>query len=135
MIDHMSLPVSDIARARQLYDSILGTLGVRRVLDIEEADAIASGYGDPGKPESAFWIGAGEPPAEGGLPPPREGMHVAFAAKDRAAVDAWHRAALAAGCTDNGAPGLRPHYHPNYYAAFVIDPDGNRLEAVCHAPA
>ena len=74
-----------------------------------------------------FWIGD-----EGGL---NRSLHIAITAKDRAAVDAFYRAAIAAGAKDNGAPGLRPHYHPNYYGAFVIDPDGHNIEAVCHSPA
>src|SRR5205807_10253841 len=84
-----------------------------------------AGFGADGKP--FFWIGTGH-----GL---RGRLHVAFAAKDRAAVDAFHRAALEAGGTDNGAPGIRPHYHPNYYGAFVLDPDGHNVEAVCHRAA
>ncbi len=89
------------------------------------------GFGAPGKADDfqsgkpSFWIGEGEP-ASGPL-------HVAFAAKTRAAIDAFYAAALQAGGTDNGPPGLRPHYHANYYAAFVRDPDGNNIEAVCHA--
>lgn len=82
------------------------------------------GFGPPSQP--LFWIGAGDA-LQGKL-------HVAFAAADRRAVDALHRAAIVAGGTDNGAPGLRPHYHPNYYGAFVLDPDGHNIEAVCHAP-
>jgi catechol 2,3-dioxygenase-like lactoylglutathione lyase family enzyme len=91
----------------------------------DENDSPAAGFGAGGKPD--FWIGG-----EGGLQRP---IHIAIAAPNRAAVDAFHRAALAAGGRDNGAPGLRPHYHPNYYAAFVRDPDGHNIEAVCHAPA
>ena len=79
----------------------------------------------PPKPD--FWIGGGKP----NVPP----IHVAFRAASRAQVDAFYRAALAAGGRDNGAPGLRPHYHPNYYGAFVLDPDGHNIEAVCHEPA
>jgi catechol 2,3-dioxygenase-like lactoylglutathione lyase family enzyme len=83
------------------------------------------GFGDDRKPY--FWLA----PSEG----PQDHIHVAFIAKDRAAVDAFHRAALAAGGKDNGAPGVRAHYHPSYYGAFVLDPDGHNIEAVCHAPA
>jgi catechol 2,3-dioxygenase-like lactoylglutathione lyase family enzyme len=85
----------------------------------------AAGFGIGGKPD--FWIGG-----EGGLKKP---LHIAVVAKDRAMVDAFHRAALAAGGKDNGAPGLRPHYHSNYYGAYVLDPDGHNIEAVCHGPA
>ncbi|MEJ2116859.1 MAG: VOC family protein, partial [Alphaproteobacteria bacterium] len=94
---------------------------------VMNVDDLASGYGTKAvgwKP--AFWIGAGKPAPQG---------HIAFQAADRPSVDAFYQAALAAGAKDDGGPGLRPHYHPDYYAAFVIDPDGNRLEAVCHKPA
>jgi catechol 2,3-dioxygenase-like lactoylglutathione lyase family enzyme len=91
----------------------------------DENDAKACGFGTGGKPD--FWIGG-----EGGLNKP---VHIAIAAKDRATVDAFYQAALAAGARDNGAPGIRAHYHPNYYGAFVLDPDGHNIEAVCHAPA
>jgi hypothetical protein len=87
--------------------------------------APAAGFGRNGKPD--FWIGG-----EGAL---GYAIHDAIVADDRAAVDAFHKAALAAGARDNGAPGLRPHYHPNYYAAFVLDFDGHNIEAVCHKPA
>jgi len=90
-----------------------------------ENDSPAAGFGANGKPD--FWIGG-----EGVLNKP---IHIAIAAKDRATVDAFYRAAIAAGGKDNGAPGLRPHYHPNYYGAFVLDPDGHNVEAVCHSPA
>jgi catechol 2,3-dioxygenase-like lactoylglutathione lyase family enzyme len=91
----------------------------------DKNDSPAAGFGVGGKPD--LWIGG-----EGGLQRP---IHIAIAAPNRTAVDAFHRAALAAGGKDNGAPGLRAHYHPNYYAAFVLDPDGHNIEAVCHAPA
>ena len=89
-----------------------------------ESGSPACGFGEAGKPD--FWIGG-----EGGL---KGILHVALAAADRATVDAFHRAALVAGGRDNGAPGLRPHYHANYYGAFVLDPDGHNVEAVCHRP-
>ncbi|HXR86325.1 MAG TPA: VOC family protein [Stellaceae bacterium] len=128
VIDHLSLGVRDLARSRAFYDAILAPLGYRRGYDHDEV----SGYGLPdehplreqGLP---FWIGA--EPAGAAL-----NGHVCFGAPDRAAVDAFHKAALAAGARDNGAPGLRPQYHASYYAAFVIDPNGHRLEAVCHQP-
>ncbi len=132
MIDHLSLPVADLKRSRAFYDAVLATLGVRRVMDMEEADYVAAGYGGS-EHEPAFWIGAAI--AEVPAPVPSEGQHIAFAAPNRAAVDAFHAAALAAGGRDNGAPGLRPQYHENYYAAFVADLDGHHIEAVCHAPA
>ena len=131
MIDHFSLPVSEIERARRLYDTVLGTLGYRRRKDIGNEHSSGSGYGPEGGVEPGFWIAAPKQ-LPGGLAPLRQGSHVAFHAASRAAVDAWHAAALAHGCEDNGPPGLRPHYGPTYYAAFAIDPDGNHIEAVCH---
>ena len=99
----------------------------------ETGHGAAVGFGAPGPAEDfqsgkpSFWIGEGEPVSGP--------MHVAFVARSRAAVNAFYAAALKAGGTDNGAPGLRPHYHANYYGAFVVDPDGNNVEAVCHLPA
>ena len=126
MIDHMGFPVSDYARSKAFYEKALAPLGyvlVREVLE-NAFGAKAAGFGIGGKPD--FWIGG-----EGGL---NRELHVAILAKDRAQVDGFHKAALAAGGTDNGAPGIRAHYHPNYYGAFVIDPDGHNIEAVCHKP-
>ena len=128
MIDHIGMPVSDIARATEFYLEALAPLGiaiVRQVSAEESGHGAAVGFGANQKP--FFWIGEGE--RLGGH------VHVAFAASSREAVDAFYRAALAAGGKDNGAPGLRLHYHANYYGAFVLDPDGNNIEAVCHAPA
>jgi catechol 2,3-dioxygenase-like lactoylglutathione lyase family enzyme len=128
MLDHIGFGVSDFLRSRTFYEQALTPLGYRVVMQVtpEETGTDAyAGFGDERK--AYFWIGTGEA-LEGRL-------HVAFIAKDRAAVDAFYRAALAAGGTDNGAPGLRPHYHLNYYGAFVLDPDGHNIEAVCHAPA
>ena len=127
MIDHVGFPVSDYARAKAFYEKALAPLGYTLIMEVQqnEHDARAAGFGANGKPD--FWIGG-----EGGL----QGiLHIAIAADDRATVDAFHRAALAAGGNDNGKPGLRPQYHPNYYGAFVLDPDGHNVEAVCHAPA
>ena len=127
MIDHIGFPVSDYERAKAFYLEALAPLGYSLVMEVtqEQNDgAAAAGFGADGKPD--FWIGG-----EGGLNRP---LHVAISASDRATVDAFHRAALAAGGRDNGAPGIRAHYHPNYYGAFVLDPDGHNIEAVCHAP-
>jgi catechol 2,3-dioxygenase-like lactoylglutathione lyase family enzyme len=127
MLDHLGFPVSDYKRSKAFYEKALAPLGYVLVMEVQQDqnDAPAAGFGANGKPD--FWIGG-----EGGLNKP---IHVAFAAKDRATVDAFHGAAIAAGGKDNGAPGLRLHYHPNYYGAFVLDPDGHNIEAVCHAPA
>jgi len=128
MIDHIGFPVSDYARAKAFYTQALTPLGYSLIMEVTQEDRpgeSAAGFGANGKPD--FWIGG-----EGKL---NRAIHVAIAAKDRAGVDAFYRAALAAGGTDNGPPGLRPHYHDNYYAAFVLDPDGHNIEAVCHQPA
>jgi catechol 2,3-dioxygenase-like lactoylglutathione lyase family enzyme len=128
VIDHVGFPVSDYARSKVFYAEALAPLGYELVMEIDsahtESRAPAAGFGRSGKPD--FWIGG-----EGGL---QKALHIAIAAADRASVDAFHAAALAAGGRDNGAPGLRPQYHANYYAAFVLDPDGHNIEAVCHAP-
>ena len=127
MLDHAGFPVSDYARSKAFYLQALAPLGYVLVMEVQqdENDSPAAGFGVGGKPD--FWIGG-----EGGL---NRHIHIAIVAKDRATVDAFYRAALAAGGKDNGAPGLRPHYHANYYGAFVRDPDGHNIEAVCHAPA
>lgn len=127
MIDHVGFPVSDYPRAKAFYAQALAPLGYGLIMEVQQ-DANgcpACGFGIGGKPD--FWIGG-----EGGLQKP---LHIAIAARSRAEVDAFHSAALAAGGRDNGAPGLRAHYHPNYYGAFVLDPDGHNIEAVCHLPA
>jgi len=121
MIDHISLPVADFSKSRAFYIAALAPLGHEVV---KEFEGKACGMGIAGKPE--FWLVGGEPPGTR--------LHIAFRAENRALVDAFHAAALAAGGKDHGAPGLRPHYHPDYYGAFVIDPDGHNIEVVCHAP-
>jgi catechol 2,3-dioxygenase-like lactoylglutathione lyase family enzyme len=126
MIDDLSIPVTDIAKARMFYDAVLSSLGAERLMSLDREDVRMSGYGRDGKP--SFWIAERVGEAAAAMP-----GHIAFAAPSRAAVDAFHKEALTAGATDNGAPGLRPHY-PTYYAGFVIDADGHRLEAVCHRP-
>ena len=128
MLDHIGLAVADLTRSKAFYVAALAPLGYGLVKDFTAemtgGDAHA-GFGPEWRPQ--FWIGTGE--ALTGR------LHVAFAAKDRAAVRAFHAAALAAGGRDNGAPGLREIYHPDYFGAFVLDPDGHNVEAVCHAPA
>src|SRR5690554_2655141 len=124
MIDHFGLSVGDHARALAFYDTILAPLGYRRLQDFDLPHGRFTGYGDT-KPD--FWL------SSGGRCTGR--LHIAFSAASREAVDAFHRAALQAGARDNGAPGLREIYHPDYYGAFVFDPDGHNIEAVCHAPA
>lgn len=117
MIDHLTLTVRDLDRARRFFTEALAPLGYAPQMEFQGI----VGYGAPGKP--ALWIKAG---------PASQAMHLAFVAPDRGAVDRFHAAAVAAGATDNGAPGLRLQYHPHYYGAFVLDPDGNNLEAVVH---
>lgn len=121
MLDHISLGVRDVARARRFYDAALKPLGYER----RSADDASLGYG---RDSTVLWLLATPRPvpADEG-----SGLHLAFVAPSRAAVDAFHSAALAHGGRDNGAPGLRLDYSPTYYAAFVVDPDGYRLEAVC----
>lgn len=130
MIDHMGFKVADFDRSLAFYTQVLAPLGYGPVMEVTPEmtgdGSRHAGFGKDNKPD--FWIGTG---GEG----TRSGLHVAFVAPDRAAVDAFHAAALTAGAADNGAPGIRAHYHPNYYGAFVIDHDGNNIEAVCHAPA
>jgi catechol 2,3-dioxygenase-like lactoylglutathione lyase family enzyme len=126
MIDHIGFPVSDYARAKEFYARALAPLGYSLIMEVTQQDGHhpAAGFGANGKPD--FWIGG-----EGALNKP---LHVAMLAKDRGTVDAFFKTAMAAGGSDNGAPGVRAQYHPNYYGAFVLDPDGHNIEAVCHAP-
>jgi catechol 2,3-dioxygenase-like lactoylglutathione lyase family enzyme len=121
MIDHTGVTVSDIARSKTFYRAALAPLGYELLMEWEEF----AGFGVAPKPD--FWIGAGTP----NRPP----IHVAFRAETRAQVDGFYKAAMATGGKDNGPPGPRPHYHANYYGAFVLDPDGHNIEAVCHSPA
>ena len=128
IIDHFGFGVSDYERAKAFYTEVLAPLGISGVMEVgpeqTENRVWACGFGRNGKPES--WIGS-----DGKTTPP---MHVAFVVDSRAEVDAFYEAALRAGGRDNGKPGLRPQYHPTYYGAFVFDPDGHNIEAVCHAP-
>ena len=130
-LHHLSLGVRDIARTANFYDAALAPLGYDRVWsDIRSGEPDqAIGYGPPGDSDKLALKQHGDAAAPG------SGFHIAFAAPNRQAVDAFHKAALAAGGRDNGPPGLRRDYGPTYYAAFVIDPDGHRLEAVFKGPA
>jgi catechol 2,3-dioxygenase-like lactoylglutathione lyase family enzyme len=126
VLDHVGLVVADYERSKAFYRAALAAIGFELLMELDETvvGRAHAGFGEPPKPE--FWISAGAPAAAS--------VHVAFRVRTRAQVDAFHRAALAAGGRDNGAPGLRPHYHATYYGAFVRDPDGYNIEAVCHAP-
>jgi catechol 2,3-dioxygenase-like lactoylglutathione lyase family enzyme len=120
MFDHIGFGVTDLARSKAFFLAALQPLGISVVME----GPYGVGLGRSGKP--SLWLkGMGEKPAH---------LHIAIAAESRAEVDAFYRAALAAGGKDNGPPGLRPDYHPDYYGAFVIGPDGHNIEAVCHRP-
>ena len=121
MLDHVTIGITDVERSKQFYDRALRPLGITRLYAEGEW---AAGYGV--RPKAFFWIGL--------KAAAQTGAHIAFTAPDRATVDRFHQEAIAAGGRDNGPPGVRPHYHANYYGAFVLDPDGHNIEAVCHAP-
>ena len=127
MLDHVGFPVSNYERSLRFYTAALAPLGYEVVMEVTPemtgGDSYA-GFGTPPRPQ--FWIGTGT--ALTGR------LHVAFEARSRSAVDAFYTAAITAGATDNGAPGVREIYHPHYYGAYVLDPDGHNIEAVCHAP-
>jgi catechol 2,3-dioxygenase-like lactoylglutathione lyase family enzyme len=120
MLDHVTISVSDLEYSRAFYDAALKPLGITRVYD---GEVNFLGYGTPEK--AFFWIGFRNEAAI-------TSSHIAFATQDRKIVDAFYHAALLAGGKDNGPPGLRPHYHEDYYGAFILDPDGHNIEAVCH---
>jgi catechol 2,3-dioxygenase-like lactoylglutathione lyase family enzyme len=120
MIDHIGIAASDLDKSIAFYTKAFAPLGITLVRKFQD---LAAGFGKNGKPE--FWIGKGQVQGH---------VHVAIRAAGRAEVRAFYEAAMAAGGTDNGAPGVRPHYHEHYYGAFVKDPDGHNIEAVCHEP-
>lgn len=127
MLDHIGVAVSDIEQSKAFYEAALEPLGIVKCYEYgpdKTGAGTAIGFGKDMMP--FFWIGDGKHIGEG--------IHVAFTAPDRSTVDAFYEAAIAAGGKDNGAPGLRPKYHPNYYGAFVLDPDGINIEAVSHRP-
>lgn len=126
MLDHIGIGVTDYDRSKQFYIHALSALGIEVFMDItaeQTGDKAHCGFGSGGKPY--FWISTG----------PVARIHIAFAAQSRSHVDSFFKMALAAGGRDNGPPGVREHYHPDYYGAFVLDPDGHNIEAVCHTPA
>lgn len=127
MIDHIGIDVSDLEKSKAFYMHALAFIGVVIIVEVTAeqsgGDAFV-GMGSEGRPY--FWFGTSK-----SIP---TSIHVAFTAPNRAAVDLFYTEAIKAGGKDNGAPGLRPHYHENYYGAFVLDPDGNNIEAVCHTP-
>jgi catechol 2,3-dioxygenase-like lactoylglutathione lyase family enzyme len=121
MLDHVTIGVGNVERSKKFYDQALRPLGIELLYAEGETSA---GYGIGKK--AFFWIGVKDTP--------QTGAHVAFTCGDRKTVDLFYAAAMAAGGKDHGRPGLRPHYHRNYYGAFVLDPDGHNVEAVCHLP-
>ena len=128
MIDHTGLVVSNYGKSKQFYLAALAPIGYQMLMELPASvtgSTDVAGFGEPPKPD--FWISMGAP----NKPP----LHIAFRVPNRALVDAFYKAAMGAGGVDNGKPGPRPHYHPNYYGAFVLDPDGHNIEAVCHEPA
>lgn len=128
MIDHTGISVSDFARSKAFYLAALAPIGYELLLEVPAAVTgrnDAAGFGVAPKPD--FWLASGTP----NVPP----LHIAFRVGSRAEVDAFYATAIRAGGKDNGKPGVRAHYHPNYYGAFVLDPDGHNIEAVCHESA
>ena len=127
MLDHIGFAVTEFDRSKRFYQTALAPLSITLLVEFTpEQTGLGSHAGFGANDKAFFWIG--------NQGRPTHATHVAFVANSRAAVDAFHREALRIGGRDNGAPGLRPHYHANYYGAFVLDPDGNNIEAVCHQP-
>jgi catechol 2,3-dioxygenase-like lactoylglutathione lyase family enzyme len=126
ILDHIGFPVTDYSRSLKFYTQALAPLGISLLKEMKFSDEDNDGYAGFGRARPQFWIGTGSP-LKGRL-------HVAFAAQTREEVKAFYDAALKAGGKDNGPPGLRPHYHANYYGGFVFDPDGHNIEAVTHLP-
>jgi catechol 2,3-dioxygenase-like lactoylglutathione lyase family enzyme len=132
MLDHVSIPAEEFERSARFYDAALAPLGIERIRTPELDGIRIADYGSSNV--LAFSVGAPkEAPTDGWTVVPLLGMHVAFTAPTRASVDAFYAAGVGAGGEDNGAPGLRPEYEPNYYAAYLIDPDGHHIEAVCRS--
>lgn len=128
-IDHVSIGVTNVKRSKAFYDAALAPLGLKPVMPVEvKGELLAVGYGAT-RPE--FWIGL---PVNGRPASMGNGAHIAFTAAKRAEVDAFYLAAIDQGGVEDGRPGLRIEYHPDYYGAFIRDPDGNKIEAVCHTP-
>lgn len=127
MFDHVGFAVSNLKKSTAFYTAALQPLGLKLLMELtaqQTGSGAHAGFG--AAPKAFFWIGDHGSPCTG--------MHVAFTAQTRAQVVQFYEAALKAGGRDNGKPGVRPHYHDNYYGAFVFDPDGNNIEAVCHKP-
>ena len=123
MIDHTGILVSDFDASKAFYDKAMAPLGASLIMVVPTEFTGGVKIGGYGRDRPTFWLREGKS---------QDRQHIALTARSRAEVDAFHEAAIAAGGKDNGGPGLRPHYHPNYYGAFVFDPDGHNIEAVCH---
>lgn len=130
MLDHVSFSVNDYKKSVKFYDETLKVLGIERLMTFETDEQNVAGYGIQGKPY--FWIGSEVKPNYSESIGKARGLHIAFKANDVASIDAWHAKCLELGGKDNGKPGPRPEYHPGYYGAFIIDPNGWRIEAVFH---
>jgi len=124
MIDHTGIGVSSFETSKAFYDKAMAPLGASLIMLVPTEFTGGVKVGGYGRDRPSFWLQESKKP--------QNHQHIAFTARSRAEVDAFYEAAIAAGGKDNGGPGLRPHYHPNYYGAFVFDPDGNNIEAVCH---
>ena len=125
MLDHIGLAVADFERSKSFFIDALAPLDITLLMEVTAEQTGGDAHAGFGTEQKAFfWIGNGRKPTNG--------VHVAFTAKSRSQVDAFYQAALTTGGRDNGPPGLRPQYHPNYYGAFILDADGNNIEAVCH---
>jgi catechol 2,3-dioxygenase-like lactoylglutathione lyase family enzyme len=125
MLDHIGLAVADFERSKSFFIDALAPLDITLLMEVTAEQTGGDAHAGFGTEQKAFfWVGNGGKPTSG--------VHVAFTAKSRSQVDAFYQAALTAGGRDNGPPGLRPQYHPNYYGAFILDADGNNIEAVCH---
>jgi catechol 2,3-dioxygenase-like lactoylglutathione lyase family enzyme len=126
MIDHTGISVSDFEASKAFYDKAMAPLGASLLMTVPKQFTGGANVAGYGRDRPVFWVTDGKKP--------QDRQHIAFTARSRTEVDAFYAAAIAAGGRDNGGPGLRPHYHENYYGAFVFDPDGNNIEAVCHSP-
>lgn len=130
MLDHLGIYASDFDRSKLFYRVVLGAIGYKALHEMTARDTGSVPMIGFGADRADFWLGG----SSGARPVTCGSLHIAFRVKDRATVNAFYQAALKLGGRDNGAPGLRPEYHPDYYGAFVLDPDGHNIEAVCHEP-